>query len=1516
MRFRVEHGTTDEADVSVVGGDRTLRFPPLVVRLSFLIKVHDDAEVEPDEYFYLRLYDPKGGATIGRPAAKVIIADDDFLRAYKASIVPDTIGPMVAGNVLNVSVRPQTVSGRPMNSSAYEGLELEESFVIDLEHQLHFCESLRCTVRPTIVDPVSGNASLSLQIARRGGLKARYSTSVNGKAVTRIDPDIDFSWAHGAIIYSARQQVSIVWEGGIVSEEEEVEVWLDAPNGRASLSIDGNTRISPLLPSSTAHIRLQRSHIHRIKVSFVHSGGHARCRLLWRADPSSPFRIIPSDNLLHFTPTDTLSFPLLPASPDPSLTFATAVKGALAVAGEPTVFVLHPRDRFNNTANAAEALWTASIGTVNAQSSPPTLTFTPIHAGELEVNLTLGSGQPIYGFPVTLEVLPAKPAAAATSWHLLSPTPTAGQPLRLGIVFRDAFSNLVSDEAKLPILDIFVEVEGQKFQAKPEPLNRSIYSATVSQAGLATVHASLQGAPLSTEEPSTITIAPATLSNSKSKVMGEGLLRATAGLPATIRVYPRDAFGNEVDASTVAISLTLREDGSSSQSFSCTPTLPSVLNCSYVALKAGRATVELLGSVHVVTVTDGSPSVNRSFVVTENSYRAAEASEFFVVVRDAAGNNRSEEDAVNCNVGGGNVSAAFIENGRYSVRFMLSQAGISPATCFLNADPLQTFNISIRPNSVNHVRSSIHFEALPHVHHSQIAESYAQDGQIGQVVGAVRAGDPFTVGVQGKDASGNNVSEACFFQLSANEDVVDGEHLGDGWHALTLTLNAANQHQTLRLFLLEPSGMDVTFFANPSLINPILSSQASPDSSDPNTWRILSPSPTNVSFSSARYSGYILLPSQAKWLQAKVHQAGLRVKLGSTAANSLDAWPIANRSWYTLPLPLGVAGKPNLVPLVVEFNAADVLNNSSLELRLLDNTRSPAAGLPIQLLNRREITQSPFALQVIANAGSPPHSSASVPDAIIAGEPKNAVVISRDAQYNVRSACDDAVVAVAVHVQSLSVHTISHPSCEQGRYTLPLNLTTAGSWQVYFGLNPPALPEADLGISHALLTLPQVFGSPFSFVVSNARAYRVIYFPPVLRTVAGDVSKVLVQLRDAFGNPVNGCEDDVKVLPPFSSTASLKCLGGGNYRLDFVPKEAGLFNLTLALHGFPKESLEVTVVHAKPSANRTTLARIPGSRSLSIAMKDSYGNPARMVTPRLVFQPLLPTGIGLGYEYGNLVVDPVRRVVQEANGTLTVNVAEGENNASFAVGLEVSIAEGDGLQGEHTINGRLVVINSTATTLDYTIDHEFVQDLLHVDAVDDTALQAFGTNTELSWKGFVLPERSTHYSFLLRTTPKALTSLHIAGHKASARLSLKLRAGQLYPIQARVRNPVPFTRISLMWASDLLKSSPLWQLPGTASVTQFSATVTTSTDLQAELEIGDLIYISGGTTTQAQAYELLHYDSVFQRITLNQSYTGASTPNATLLTPTNASTIPMENLLQRASPVQGSPVEDIFAQEN
>ena len=83
-----------------------------IQQVSFLVTIHDDSEVEPDEQFALYLTDATGGAYIGPSSMTIItIADDDTYKTSYALSFPASTGFTAVGtagaltNVTIVAVR-------------------------------------------------------------------------------------------------------------------------------------------------------------------------------------------------------------------------------------------------------------------------------------------------------------------------------------------------------------------------------------------------------------------------------------------------------------------------------------------------------------------------------------------------------------------------------------------------------------------------------------------------------------------------------------------------------------------------------------------------------------------------------------------------------------------------------------------------------------------------------------------------------------------------------------------------------------------------------------------------------------------------------------------------------------------------------------------------------------------------------------------------------------------------------------------------------------------------------------------------------------------------------------------------------------------------------------------------------------------------------------------------------------------------------------------------------------------
>ena len=92
VSYDILHMTTDNTDLTDTAyytAVQRLTFAPGVVQLVFKITINDDFEVEGDEMFQLRLYDPSEGGTLGSQiTAFVTIVDDETARADRTEQWP------------------------------------------------------------------------------------------------------------------------------------------------------------------------------------------------------------------------------------------------------------------------------------------------------------------------------------------------------------------------------------------------------------------------------------------------------------------------------------------------------------------------------------------------------------------------------------------------------------------------------------------------------------------------------------------------------------------------------------------------------------------------------------------------------------------------------------------------------------------------------------------------------------------------------------------------------------------------------------------------------------------------------------------------------------------------------------------------------------------------------------------------------------------------------------------------------------------------------------------------------------------------------------------------------------------------------------------------------------------------------------------------------------------------------------------------------------------------------------
>jgi hypothetical protein len=116
--YSIQHLSTDDKDVSASSqwtSESRILMEDGVVRVSWLLTVHDDAVTEGDESFLVILSDIKGGASLGSQSRAVVwIRDDDQLRAdaHMTSFTGAAPFEATAGEAISLQIDSRSASGQ------------------------------------------------------------------------------------------------------------------------------------------------------------------------------------------------------------------------------------------------------------------------------------------------------------------------------------------------------------------------------------------------------------------------------------------------------------------------------------------------------------------------------------------------------------------------------------------------------------------------------------------------------------------------------------------------------------------------------------------------------------------------------------------------------------------------------------------------------------------------------------------------------------------------------------------------------------------------------------------------------------------------------------------------------------------------------------------------------------------------------------------------------------------------------------------------------------------------------------------------------------------------------------------------------------------------------------------------------------------------------------------------------------------------------------------------------------
>ena len=689
VRYALEHITTSSDDVSPTAfftSSQKLRFPEGVVSLTFLVTVHDDPWLEEDETFRLWLHEPTGGATLGpQQMALVTVLDDELWRTNASLTTAHGRGSRygVAGAVSTFLVRARTSAGR--NQTA--GGNLFNIELRDLDYGAHSGEDVdpikragtgieagvrlgggvygvqgeftdlgdgtyNCSLLPL----VAGDFALVVQLAEPGGLRGEYwdNSWMRGSPVTtRVDTVVNFSWAFGALTFSASDFVSVRWSGAVVPPFTERYTFRALADDRCRLWVNDELLIDKWdTPSGhnsvgTTSLALNAGALHAIRFEYRELRGRAHARLFWKSK-STPVQVIPADRLFqlsHIMGSPFYGFLVEDARTEPRATIASGSGLVAAVAGATARFTIFPRDRFGNPRGlgpgvssdlfAAFAVRSAisswgqpdAVDSVNisgavlydAETAAFTVTYRATIAGSYILSaLLLTPGHTpgvetrqlaeeeidppshIHGSPFTVHVAPASTEpSACDAWGDGLSVGIVGENAVFSIRARDAFGNY-RGAADFLAANIRVHIYHSNHPAFYEGTTRhlgyGLYGASYSieKMGVVEVHVTVGGGRDHVRgSPFTAFHNFSAADGPSSVAYGDGVRRATSGVVANFTIQSYDRFLNARSIGGDAYHARLSESSSDVLGV-CTSLGDGTHSCSYSPRHAGLAFLSVL----------------------------------------------------------------------------------------------------------------------------------------------------------------------------------------------------------------------------------------------------------------------------------------------------------------------------------------------------------------------------------------------------------------------------------------------------------------------------------------------------------------------------------------------------------------------------------------------------------------------------------------------------------------------------------------------------------------------------------------------------------------------------------------------------------------------------------------------------------------------------------------------------------------------------------------------------------
>ncbi len=205
-------------------------------------------------------------------------------------------------------------------------------------------------------------------------------------------------------------------------------------------------------------------------------------------------------------------------------------------------------------------------------------------------------------------------------------------------------------------------------------------------------------------------------------------------------------------------------------------------------------------------------------------------------------------------------------------------------------------------------------------------------------------------------------------------------------------------------------------------------------------------------------------------------------------------------------------------------------------------------------MNGTSISGSPFTSTVGAGAASPAHSTATVPDGT-AGLPTDMLIQARDASGNPLSSGGATVVVTVSGANSPGALAVTDQG--DGTYTSSYTPTAVGTDSVFITMNGTSIS-----------------GSPFTSTVGAGAASPAHSTATVPDGKPKEPTHIVVQARDAYGNPVTVGGETVVVTVSGTNTAgpiTATDVGDGTYTASYTPHpvRTGKDYVEITMNGTP-----------------------------------------------------------------------------------------------------------------------------------------------------------------------------------------------------------------------------------------------------------------------------------------------------------------------------------------------------------